>query len=99
MFYVTGFDTFDNNGATYNEAYSSSPFIWYTGTTNMDSSDTITTHQAGHADNGEDLVFRTRRVLGSAFPGANYLRLEFRLVGPRSWTSPVDMMFTFMRLM
>ena len=82
--------TAGSGGVLYDETYSGT-FTWYSGGTNSTNVSNIALHNAGHADNNETILMRTRRTGHSQGTG-----LVLEIQSNYNWSKQVD--FHFRRL-
>jgi len=97
ILHVGSFSTFVNGGGLYAERVVSAPFAWDNTPTNSAAEFPIASHMAGHANNGEQLSFRTVRSLGgTGGAGSPALLLQFRT--NRNWATTIKLNVQFIRL-
>lgn len=83
---------YNNTPGIYGEIWSG-VFSWYSGSTNSTNSDEILLHNAGHADNSNELYLRTIRQ-GSTSGGVMKLQMAVK----QASTSTVDVTFKFRKM-
>ena len=81
-----------NTPGIYSEIWSG-VFSWYSGGTNSTNSDEILLHNAGHADNNNELYLRTIRQ-GATSGGVMKLQMAVK----QASTSTVDVTFKFRKM-
>lgn len=81
-----------NPAGIWREAWSGI-MTWYSGITNSENSDEILLHNAGHADNANDVYLRTLRHDSSAS-----IHLTLQIAAKQAFTEATSVTFNFRRL-